>query len=56
MLVGLFGPEDDEERFVFIKAIEEANSDLRRTPWRLLGDVIFLETYDSFYLSKIRKW
>lgn len=55
-LVGLFGPEDEEEQFVFQRAVDEANADLRRTQWNLIADVISLKTYDSFYLSKLRMY
>lgn len=53
--MGLFGPEDEEEMFVFRRAVEDANTELKRTQWNLIGDVIFLDTYDSFALSNLCK-
>ncbi|XP_065222052.1 glutamate receptor ionotropic, kainate 2-like isoform X2 [Planococcus citri] len=52
-ILGLFGPEDEEEMFVFRRAVEDANTELKRTQWNLIGDVIYLETYDSFALSNL---
>ena len=54
--VGLFGPEDEEEMYVFRRAVEDANIDLKRTQWNLTGEVIFLDTYDSFNLSNLSKF